>query len=127
MGDAMKFEDLESWQMARQLACDIYTLTRVGLIAKDFGICHQVQRAGVSVMSNIAEGFERQHVQEKIQFYCVARGSNAEIRSLTYVIEDNYPSLSAEALELRRKSVSAGKLLTGLIRSTLNRRPTISD
>lgn len=101
---------------------DIYSLTREDVIVRDFGLCGQVQRAGVSSMSNIAEGFERQHVQEKIQFYSVARGSNAEVRSLTYVIEDNYPSLSAQAGRLREKSVQSGKLLTGLIRSTESRR-----
>ena len=78
-------------------------------------------------MSNIAEGFERQHLPEKVQFYCVARGSNAEVRSLTYVIEDNYPALTDQALELRQKSIRAGKLLTGLIRSTGNRRSMIDD
>src|SRR5258708_4685990 len=114
----MIFEDLESWQAARQLTRDIYALTRADLIARDFGVCGQVQRAGVSVMSNIAEGFERQHLPEKVQFYCVARGSNAEVRSLTYVIEDNYPALGAQAIQLRAKSVQTGKLVTGLIRST---------
>ena len=69
----MIFEDLESWQAARQLTQDIYALTRADLIARDFGVCGQVQRAGVSVMSNIAEGFERQHLPEKVQFYCVAQ------------------------------------------------------
>jgi len=123
----MIFEDLESWQAARQLTRDIYTLTRADLIARDFGVCGQVQRAGVSVMSNIAEGFERQHLPEKVQFYCVARGSNPEVRSLTYVIEDNYPALTDQALELRQKSIRAGKLLTGLIRSTGNRRSMIDD
>ena len=123
----MIFEDLESWQAARQLTRDIYALTRADLIARDFGVCGQVQRAGVSVMSNIAEGFERQHLPEKVQFYCVARGSNAEVRSLTYVIEDNYPALTDQALELRQKSIRAGKLLTGLIRSTGNRRSMIDD
>ena len=96
----MTFEDLESWQKARELTRDIYKVTRNNEIARDFGVCSQIQRAGTSTMSNIAEGFERQHVQEKLQFYCIARGSNAEVRSLTYVIEDNYPSLAAHAVDL---------------------------
>src|SRR6266481_4417852 len=110
-GKSMTFEDLESWQRARRLAREIYTLSRGSDIAKDFGICGQIQRAGVSTMSNIAEGFERQHVQEKLQFYNVAHGSNGEVRSLTYVIEDNYPALSAEAVRLREKSVQTGRLV----------------
>ena len=118
----MTFEDLESWQQARQLTRDIYALTRKGELARDFGLCGQVQRAGVSTMSNLAEGFERQHIQEKLQFYNVAHGSNGEVRSLTYVIEDNYPSLAAQAIQLRAKSVQTGKLVTGLIRSTASRK-----
>lgn len=118
----MTFEQLESWQHARQLTRDIYILTRKDDIARDFGICSQIQRAGFSTMSNIAEGFERQHLPEKLQFYNIAHGSNGEVRSLTYVIEDNYPTLSAEAIHLREKSVQAGKVLGGLIHSTEKRR-----
>src|SRR5690349_16680963 len=114
----MTFEDLESWQQARLLTREIYTLTREGAIARDFGLAGQIQRAGVSTMSNLAEGFERQHMQEKLQFYNVAHGSNGEVRSLTYVIEDNYPALAPQALLLREKSLRTGKLIGGLIRST---------
>jgi len=66
-------------------------------LARDFGITGQIQRASVSIMSNIAEGFERSHVQEKLQFYNVARSSSAEVRSLTYVIEDNFPTAAANS------------------------------
>ena len=68
------------------------------------------------------EGFERQHIQEKLQFYNVAHGSNGEVRSLTYVIEDNFPQLTADALHLREKPIRTGKLVTGLIRSTQSRK-----
>jgi four helix bundle protein len=118
----MTFEQLESWQQARELTRDVYTLTRKDQIVRDFGLCGQIQRAAVSIMSNVAEGFERFHVQEKLQFYNVARGSGAEVRSLTYVIQDNYPTLSAEAVQMREKSVQTGKLLSGLIRSTESRK-----
>jgi len=119
----MTFEDLESWQKAREMTRGIYSLTRQETIKKDFGLCGQIQRAGVSTMSNVAEGFERRHVPEKLQFYNTARGSNAEVRSLTYVIEDNYPELAAGALRLRETSAQAGRLVTGLIQSTESRRP----
>src|SRR5438477_4968517 len=121
----MTFEDLDSWKQARHLTRDIYRLTRNDAIARDFGICGQIQRAGVSTMSNVAEGFERQHLQEKLQFYNVAHGSNGEVRSLTYVIEDNYPGLSSEAVNLREKAVRTGKLLSGLLRSTQSRKSRI--
>jgi len=69
---------------------------------------------------------EFHHVQEKLQFYNVARGSNAEVRSLTYVMEDNYPGLSAEARQLRERSAQAGKLISGLIRSTESRKTKLT-
>ena len=121
----MTFEDLESWQQARQLTRETYILTRKGEIARDFGLCGQIQRAAVSTMSNIAEGFERHHVQEKLQFYNVAHASTAEVRSLTYVIEDNYPTLAADAGELRKRAVGAGQLMGGLIRSTESRKARV--
>ena len=118
----MTFEDLEGWQQARQLTRQIYSVTRENEIARDFGLCGQIQRAGVSAMSNLAEGFERRHVQEKLQFYNVAHASTAEVRSLTYVIEDNYPKLAAEAVELRKKAIGTGQLVGGLLRSTESRK-----
>ena len=118
----MTFEDLESWQRARQLTREIYTLTRQGELARDFGLCGQIQRASVSIMSNIAEGFERFHVPEKLQFYNVARGSSAEVRSLLYVVEDNYHALASEAVRLREESVIVGKLVSGLFKSTEGRK-----
>ena len=118
----MTFEDLEGWQHARAMVSGIYELTRHEPLCRDFGICGQLQRAAVSIMSNIAEGFERAHVSEKAQFYNIARGSTAEVRSLLYVVQDNFPkSVSAAAL-LREQIVSVGKLVSGLIRSTESRK-----
>ena len=118
----MTFEDLESWQKARRVVRKIYSLTRDEMLRRDFGISGQIQRAGVSVMSNVAEGFERLHVPEKLQFYNVARGSTAEVRSLLYVIEDNFPQSAPEAIALRGDIVGVGKLVSGLIRSTEDRK-----
>ena len=87
------FENLEVWQQVRKLVSAIYQMTLSGKLARDYGLYGQLQRAAVSKMSNIAEGFERMHLQEKIQFYNVARVSGAEVRSLLYVVEDSYPSL----------------------------------
>jgi len=115
------FEDLEVWRAARQVVHAVYALSREAGLARDFGLCGQVQRAAVSIMSNVAEGFERLHVPEKLQFYNVARGSSAEVRSLLYVVEDNYPSLAARSASLRQDVIRVGKLLTGLIQSTQQR------
>jgi four helix bundle protein len=122
----MTFEDLESWQQARQLTKQVYSVTRAEDIARDFGLCNQIQRASVSAMSNVAEGFERHHVPEKLQFYNVAHASTAEVRSLTYVIEDNYPKLAPDAVELRKKAIGTGQLVGGLIRSTESRKSKLS-
>ena len=111
--------------MARQLVNSIYVLTRVKSLAVDFRLCSQVQAAGVSIMSNIAEGFERTHLQEKIQFYNVARGSAGEVRSLLYVISDNFVE-AAEAERLRQETTTVGKLVTGLLNSTIRRRGLVA-
>ena len=118
----MKFEDLEAWKAARVMVRHIYGLTRSGPLARDFGLCDQLQRAGVSSMSNLAEGFERIHLPEKLQYYNVARASTGETRSLLYVIEDNYPEAAPAALALRAEAITVGQLTSGLIRSTEQRK-----
>ena len=67
------------------------------------------------------EGFERRHVAEKQQLYNVAHASNGEVRSLTYVIEDNYPAQAQAAARVRSLAMEAGAILAGLIRSTRGR------
>jgi len=119
----MKFEDLETWKQARQLVREIYTLCRDNPLSKDFGLRDQVQRAAVSAMTNIAEGFERSGLQEKLQFYNIARASCGEVRSLLYVVEDNFSHLSNEAVNLRSICGKVGALISGLIASTEKRRP----
>ena len=118
----MSFEDLESWQKARLLVRNLYEMTRDEILCRDFGICDQLQRAAVSVMSNLAEGFERSQLAEKLQFYNFARGSTAEIRSLLYVVEDNFPKCKSASVDLRRRVIDIGKMISGLIRSTERRK-----
>lgn len=113
----MKFEDLEAWQEARVVVRRVYALTRTSELKKDFGLCGQVQRSSVSVMTNIAEGFERLGYQEKLNFYNIARASAGETRSLLYVIEDNYLEQAAECAELRNDVARVGRKVTGLISS----------
>jgi hypothetical protein len=74
------------------------------------------------ITSQAKEGFERTHLQEKIQFYNVARGSAGEVRSLLYVISDNFTDATAEAERLREDTNRVGKLVTGLLNSTVRRR-----
>jgi hypothetical protein len=74
------------------------------------------------ITSQAKEGFERTHLQEKIQFYNVARGSAGEVRSLLYVVSDNFAEASAEAEHRRDEVTRVGKLVTGLLKSTVKRR-----
>ena len=79
------FEDLEIWQIAKGLAVKIYSLSRAPRFSKDFSLRDQMRRAAVSIMSNIAEGFERGGNQEFVQFLYIAKGSCGEVRSQLYV------------------------------------------
>ncbi|MET0517009.1 MAG: four helix bundle protein [Nitrospiraceae bacterium] len=83
-----KFEDLIAWQKARCLAQVVYRITREREFARDIGLAGQIQRAAVSTMANIAEGFERNRSGEFHQFLSVAKGSCAEIRSHLYAAHD---------------------------------------
>ena len=83
-----RFEQLIAWQKARALTRSIYKATQTGAFAKDFGLSSQNQRAAVSVMSNLAEGFERGARGEFHQFLSTAKASCAEVRSQLYVALD---------------------------------------
>ncbi|HXH13155.1 MAG TPA: four helix bundle protein [Alphaproteobacteria bacterium] len=83
-----RFEDLIAWQKARELTQHIYQVTRKGVFARDFGLSRQLQRAVVSIMANIAEGFERGGRGEFHQFLSTAKASCAEVRSHLYVALD---------------------------------------
>ena len=87
-GRLSRFEDLIAWQKARVLTTAIYEVTRRGAFVKDFGLSGQIQRASVSIMSNLAEGFERSRPGEFHQFLSTAKASCAEVRSLLYVALD---------------------------------------
>ena len=83
-----KFEDLVAWQKARELTKQIYEITKQGAFSKDYGLCDQIRRATVSVMSNLAEGFERGISSEFHQYIVIAKASCAEVRSQLYVAHD---------------------------------------
>jgi len=85
------FEDLEVWILSRELTNKIYNVSSDGRFAKDFGLRDQIRRATVSIMSNIAEGYERGGNKEFIQFLSIAKASCGEVRSQLYVAMDqNY-------------------------------------
>jgi four helix bundle protein len=91
MTTAKRFEDLEVWQRAKELTKLIYGLSSVGLFSRDFGLRDQMRRAAVSIMSNIAEGFESQTQRLFIQFLSRAKGSAGELRAQLYIaLEQEY-------------------------------------
>ena len=83
-----KLEDIQAWQKARQVTRMIYQLTNNGMFAKDFGLRNQIQRASVSIMANIAEGFGRRSDKEFANFLNMAHGSASETQSHLYVALD---------------------------------------
>ena len=88
MATFQRLEDIEVWQKARELTRGIYTISGHGSFAKDFALRDQIRRASVSIMSNIAEGFERSGTAEFVQFLAVAKGSAGEVVSQIYVAGD---------------------------------------
>src|SRR3989338_1080615 len=82
-----RFEDLIAWQKARELTRQIYLLTKKEPFSKDYVLREQIQRASVSIMSNLAEGFERGSSAEFHQFLVIAKASCAELRSQLYVAQ----------------------------------------
>lgn len=87
------FEDLQVWQDSRVFVKSIYELTSLKNFSKDFGLKEQIQRASVSIMNNISEGYERDNNREFIKFLGYSKGSAGEVRSMLYVALDlNYIS-----------------------------------
>lgn len=104
-----RFEDLIAWQKARELTKGIYQASMSGTFAGDHGLSGQIQRAAVSIMSNIAEGFERGSNRDFHRFLCVSKASCAEVRSQLYVAldcgyltDDQFKTLFALAQEVGR-------------------------
>ncbi len=83
-----RFEDIQAWQEARILVKQIYSQTGEGTFAKDFGMRNQIRHAAVSVMVNIAEGFDCDSNTEFARFLGIARRSAVEVQSLLYAALD---------------------------------------
>jgi four helix bundle protein len=111
MEKVTRFEALWNWQQARLLVRQIYGDCSIGKASRDFGFRAQIQRAGVSIMNNVAEGFERSTDPDFARFLDVAKGSCGEVRSLYYVAEDLGYVDSAMAEERRS---TARRLAAGI-------------
>ncbi|MBI4398691.1 MAG: four helix bundle protein [Candidatus Omnitrophica bacterium] len=114
MAKISKFEDLIAWQKARTLAKTVYQITKAGSFAKDFGLAGQIQRASVSVMSNLAEGFERSRLGEFHQYLSMAKASCGEVRSQLYVALDVGYIQRADFEKIMSMAEETSKVIGGL-------------
>lgn len=115
------FEDLIAWQKARELTAAIYRITRESELRRDSALSGQMQRAAVSIMSNIAEGHERGTTQEYHRHLTIAKGSAAELRSQLYVALDvgHIDQRAFDELMTAAESVSR---IVGALRASIARR-----
>lgn len=115
MSKIEKFEDILAWQRARDLTREIYECAKVGGFARDFGLRDQVQRAAVSTMVNIAEGFARGGDRAFIQFLSNSKGAVGEVKSHLYVYgarDQNYLSES-QFRKLYQQADEVSRLTSG--------------
>jgi four helix bundle protein len=119
-----RFEDLIAWQKARALARTIYAATRQKAFANDYALVRQIQRAAISIMANIAEGFERHNPTEFHQFLSTARASCAEVRSHLYIAVDIGYLSQNQFAELQRTTEEVSRIICGLQTYIRSRRPT---
>jgi four helix bundle protein len=114
MTKIQKFEDLIAWRKARILTKKIYQLTSKNVFEKDRGVSNQIQRASVSIMSNISEGFDRNRPREFHQYLSIAKGSCGEVRSLLYVAYDAGYINKIEFEELKTAIEEVSRITNGL-------------
>jgi len=110
------FEDLKCWKEARLLVRDIYQITNQLPFSKDYGLKDQIQRASVSIMANITEGFARYHRKESVRFFDFSQSSAAEVKSLLYVAEDLAYISPESGKKLREQATVCQKMVLGLIK-----------
>lgn len=115
MSSIQKFEDLKVWQKARLVNLEIYKLSNKGSFSRDFGLRDQIRRASISVLSNIAEGFERNGNKEFNQFLSIAKASAAEVRAQLYVAKDLEYISNDEFTEVVNGLIEVSKMLSGLM------------
>ena len=111
-----KFEELESWKKARELTNAVYEATAAGRFTRDFGLKDQIRRASISILSNIAEGFERGGDKEFLQFLAVAKGSCGEVRAQLYIAVDQGYLPQDLFEDLSKNAAEIGRLISGMMK-----------
>ena len=115
MSQFQRFEDIQAWQFARELTAKVYAVCRVGEFHKDRGLVNQITRACVSILSNIAEGFERNNNKEFVQFLYYAKGSAGEVRAQLYVALDQKYMTNEQFRILYDLSQEISRMIRGLV------------
>ena len=111
-----RYEDLEVWKLSVALCLDIYKLTNTELFSKDFSLRDQIRKAGISIPSNIAEGFERDSKRQFLYFLLIAKGSCGEVRTQLMIAKSlNYIS-ETDFLKVNDKYINTSKQLAGFIK-----------
>ena len=111
-----RFEDIEAWKKARELTSEVYRMTGAGGFGKDFGLREQLQRASVSIMANIAEGFDGGSNREFIKFLGYAFRSGSEVQSHLYVALDQGYITKRDFASVYDLTVQTKNLARGFIR-----------
>ncbi|OPZ76712.1 MAG: hypothetical protein BWY77_01838 [bacterium ADurb.Bin431] len=111
------FEDLLVWQKGIELVKEVYRVTGDGRLSRDFGLRDQIQRAAVSIPTNIAEGFERGSRKEYVRFLYIAKGSAGEVRSLLRVARELEYLEAAQHEQLQSQVLTVSRFLANQIKS----------
>jgi four helix bundle protein len=122
MSTVKKFEKLDCWKESRKLVYQVYELTKKPKFRKDFGLRDQIQRASVSAMTNISEGFARYSSKEFIRFLDYTQSSCEEVKSLLYVAYDQKYINKSDLEEVYSKASDARNLTLALIKYLRNNR-----
>lgn len=115
MATILKFEDIIAWQKALELSDLIYEYSNKDKFSKDFGLRDQMRRASISVISNIAEGFEREGNNQFIYFLLVAKASAGELRAQLYIARNQKYITIEEFEQLNNKVLEVSKTISGFI------------
>ena len=117
-GKIKDFTDLDTWKIAHDLVLSIYKTSKKFPDSEKFGLVSQIQRASVSITSNIAEGFGRKGIKEKIQFYYLAHGSLIEVKNQLILAKDLEYINNDYFIKILEKITLSQKLLQGLIKTS---------
>jgi len=115
MATILKFEDIIAWQKALELSDLIYSHSNNDKFSKDFGLKDQIRRASISIVSNIAEGFEREGNNQFIYFLLVAKASAGELRAQLYIAKNQKYISSEEFNTINNKVLEVSKTISGFI------------